>query len=278
VHTQPQPLITTNPHIAFVSPQPDPDRELQSAARELARMVADAGASGRTKIHVGFGDAEKSVLEIAERETATLIIIGSRRRAQTLMARAPCPVLVVPRDKGCASAERGEEDDAAGSIVCGVDDSADARLALRVAAQLSAQLEARLVVAHVVQVPIQPSRLAASPLSPMGVELEAGCRLLENVLEEEGLSDAEQRVEYGVPARRLADLADEEGAELIVVGSRGRGPFKAALLGSVSTKVIDAARCQVLVVPAGAAAQLGRSAHGALRMELPSRRVGPTSR
>jgi nucleotide-binding universal stress UspA family protein len=58
----------------------------------------------------------------------------------------------------------------------------------------------------------------------------------------------------GYPAERLADLADEEGAELIVVGSRGRGAFKAAFLGSVSTSLIGVARCPVLVVPPGAAA------------------------
>jgi nucleotide-binding universal stress UspA family protein len=40
---------------------------------------------------------------------------------------------------------------------------------------------------------------------------------------------------------------------MIVVGSRGRGAFKAAFLGSVSTSLIGIARCPVLVVPPGAA-------------------------
>jgi nucleotide-binding universal stress UspA family protein len=68
-----------------------------------------------------------------------------------------------------------------------------------------------------------------------------------------GLDQAEQRVLIGYPAERLADLADEEGAQMIVVGSRGRGAFKAAFLGSVSTTLIGVARCPVLVVPPGAA-------------------------
>jgi nucleotide-binding universal stress UspA family protein len=71
-----------------------------------------------------------------------------------------------------------------------------------------------------------------------------------------GLEEADRRVIVGHAAEGLADLADEEGAEMIVVGSRGRGAFKAAFLGSVSTNLIGVARCPVLVVPPGAA---GRS-------------------
>jgi nucleotide-binding universal stress UspA family protein len=56
----------------------------------------------------------------------------------------------------------------------------------------------------------------------------------------------------GFAADRLADLADEEEAEVIVVGCRGRGALKAAFLGSVSASLIGVARCPVMVVPAGA--------------------------
>jgi nucleotide-binding universal stress UspA family protein len=63
---------------------------------------------------------------------------------------------------------------------------------------------------------------------------------------------AERRVVSGFAAERLAELADEAAAELIVVGSRGRGGFKGAFLGSVSTSLIGVARCPVLVVPPGA--------------------------
>jgi nucleotide-binding universal stress UspA family protein len=68
-----------------------------------------------------------------------------------------------------------------------------------------------------------------------------------------GVEQADRRVVVGYAAEGLADLADEEGAEMIVVGSRGRGAFKAAFLGSVSTSLIGVARCPVLVVPPGAA-------------------------
>jgi nucleotide-binding universal stress UspA family protein len=57
---------------------------------------------------------------------------------------------------------------------------------------------------------------------------EAATRLVAEMAEAAGLEDAEQRVVSGIAAERLADLADEEEANMIVVGSRGRGACKAA--------------------------------------------------
>jgi hypothetical protein len=87
---------------------------------------------------------------------------------------------------------------------------------------------------------------------PIDALLASGKALLDKILEEEGIIDATRRVVVGFPGDRLADLADEEAAELIIVGARGRGAVKAACLGSVSTDVIGVARRPVLVVPSRA--------------------------
>jgi nucleotide-binding universal stress UspA family protein len=81
---------------------------------------------------------------------------------------------------------------------------------------------------------------------------ETAARLLDDVVAATDVVEAERRVGVGVPADRLADIADEEDAEFIVVGSRGRGAFKAAFLGSVSISLVGVARCPVLIVPPGA--------------------------
>jgi nucleotide-binding universal stress UspA family protein len=67
-----------------------------------------------------------------------------------------------------------------------------------------------------------------------------------------GVERAETQVLVGRPAERLAELADELEAELIVVGSRGQRPHQAVLVGSVSTELLGLAPCPVLVFPARA--------------------------
>jgi nucleotide-binding universal stress UspA family protein len=147
------------------------------------------------------------------------------------------------------------------SIVCGIDGSADSQAALSFADQLARRLGTRLVLAHVAE-PAPVPYAAAFPFGgsagrivvteEIESQTEAAERLLEQVALEAGLGDAERRVAVGLPGERLADLADEEDAEMIVVGSRGRGAFKAAFLGSVSNTLVGIARCPVVVVPRGA--------------------------
>jgi nucleotide-binding universal stress UspA family protein len=136
----------------------------------------------------------------------------------------------------------GKENEMNGSIVCGVDESADSQAALGVAARLAERLDARLVLAHVAE--FAPSHMPTMMSATTDGQKKAGERLLDQVAEEAGLPNAAKRAVVGFPAERLADLADEEDAELIVVGSRGRGRFKAAFLGSVSNSLVGVARCR----------------------------------
>jgi nucleotide-binding universal stress UspA family protein len=55
-------------------------------------------------------------------------------------------------------------------------------------------------------------------------------------------------VRLGDPAVVLAEVAADSGAELIVVGSRGRGAWRSAVLGSVSSDVARLAPCPVMIV------------------------------
>jgi nucleotide-binding universal stress UspA family protein len=146
------------------------------------------------------------------------------------------------------------------SIICGVDGSADSQAALAAAIDLAARLRLRLIMANVVE-PIHAPYVGSASLGGgmLRPELpttdqqeDAANELLVELSATLGVEQADRRVVVGYAAERLADLADEEEAELIVVGSRGRGAFKAAFLGSVSTSLIGVARCPVLVVPPGA--------------------------
>ena len=64
------------------------------------------------------------------------------------------------------------------------------------------------------------------------------------------ISDLETRVLDGDPRRAIVEEAKREGADLIVIGKRGRTPIQALLLGSTAEAIARGAQCPVLVVPA----------------------------
>ncbi|HEY7560647.1 MAG TPA: universal stress protein [Gaiellaceae bacterium] len=148
------------------------------------------------------------------------------------------------------------------SIVCGVDGSPDSNAAVAVAARMADRLGARLVLAHVAEPVLTYSHAVpfgglsnAAPLAReelMAAQEESGARMLEDAARGAGITDAVHRLAVGLPAEQLVEIADDEGAELIVVGSRGRGALKTAFLGSVSSSLVGIARCPVLIVPPGA--------------------------
>jgi nucleotide-binding universal stress UspA family protein len=120
-----------------------------------------------------------------------------------------------------------------GTIVCGIDGSADSQAAVKVAAQFADRLRSTLILAHVVQ-PVHVPYAAAYPFGgiagPMTMteetesEEEAAAKLLERVAVGAGLTDAETSVTIGHPAERLADLADEEDADLMSSVREGAAP------------------------------------------------------
>jgi nucleotide-binding universal stress UspA family protein len=136
-------------------------------------------------------------------------------------------------------------------LICGVDDSGGSREAVRVAAGLAATLEAELLVVHVGSVPVVPgtSRVPGGPAELTALAREDAERLLERVARESGVLDARRRVALGAAVDVLSGIAADEQADLLVVGSRGQGHLRAALLGSVSAGLCRSAPCPVVVVP-----------------------------
>ena len=65
---------------------------------------------------------------------------------------------------------------------------------------------------------------------------------------ERGAAEVEGEVKRGPPARTIVEFAEERGADAIVMGSRGLGDVSGLLLGSVSHKVCNLARCTCIAV------------------------------
>ncbi len=137
-------------------------------------------------------------------------------------------------------------------IVVGVDESEQAAEAVRRAVAYARRWEAELHVVHVTH--ISGAVLAALEQVPQGLaELrEAQQRMVWERIDPllAGLAGA-KRVELdGYPPDTLVAYAQRVGADLIVVGNRGRGELASLVLGSTSHRVSHIARCDVLIVKA----------------------------
>jgi nucleotide-binding universal stress UspA family protein len=139
----------------------------------------------------------------------------------------------------------------AGTILCGVNESAGARSAARVAGALSKRLELRLVLVHVADAFTVADGSAGNDESVTTMQARSGGkRLLDQLTAEQDLIGAEQRIEVGDPAERLAQVAAGERAALIVVGARAqRRRWRPTLRSDLSRDIAGLTPCPVLVVP-----------------------------
>lgn len=139
-----------------------------------------------------------------------------------------------------------------GSLICCVDDSDAAGSAVHVAGILAEKLDLELVLLHV-QPPTEAPGVSAAPAGQQRLreaEMHDAEELLGRIARDHGLGpEVRRRAEIGPAADRILDVCAEERAELVVLGSRGRGGLKAALLGSVSSKVAAHAPCPCVIVP-----------------------------
>lgn len=139
-------------------------------------------------------------------------------------------------------------------LVC-TDGSAHAIKAAQRAVEIAGQGEVRLLLVHVANgmkadgpyvMPWQMEREELSAFSGQRAEQETALKQTAKVLEEAGLPYRLLR-EQGHPGGRIVQVAEREGADLIIVGSRGLSVLKALLLGSVSDHVVHNASCSVLI-------------------------------
>ena len=133
-------------------------------------------------------------------------------------------------------------------IVIATDGSPGAREALETGLMLARESGALVTFVFVRH---GPSSLLGSPLYQRSLSEEmrhARSALAEaETLAVEAGVESESEIVEGHPAERVIELARVRDAELIVVGSRGRGGIAGALLGSVSTELVQKADRPVLV-------------------------------
>jgi nucleotide-binding universal stress UspA family protein len=144
-------------------------------------------------------------------------------------------------------------------IVLAADGSREAESAAQVAAELADKTASEL---HVVYVEVVPYFAKYSAGTTMGFDRQLYEKIEEKIEQEAqqtlrkltwrvkvgGGAVAEDHLRMGAPGEEIVELAEAIGAGLIVMGTRGRGGMRRALMGSVSDSVVRFAHCPVLVV------------------------------
>ncbi len=142
-------------------------------------------------------------------------------------------------------------------ILLPVDGSAASLEAVRQALRLVRDgLQASLVLANVQEpATLYEMLLAHDPEVIEQVSAQAGLHLLQpaQALVREAGVPYEIEVASGDPAHTLIDILENFGCDMVVMGARGQGTLRSALLGSVSHEVLHAAQVPVTIVKQAAA-------------------------
>jgi len=216
--------------------------EDHTAARGLARAVDEL-------------DPELIVVGSTRRGAVGSVLLGST--AERVIHSSSCPVAVVPN---------GYEKPADGvqTIGAAYSDTEEGHEALHAAASLARAAGAKLRAITVLD-PEHAGEESGGLMAgqhgdtaPVEGEAARGRLAREQELRDAvaavaGDLDAEVDILVNEPADGL--VAASERLDLLVMGSRGLGPKRAVVLGSVSRKVVDRAACPVLVLPRGASAK-----------------------
>ena len=136
-------------------------------------------------------------------------------------------------------------------VLLASDGSEEALAAARSAAILAKKFDASLTILNV----YAPASQALPASSAPGLNADARREQAQDVIVGETGRTVDQagvhyvaRKEIGHPAETIIGVAEEDGADLIVLGSRGLGDVKRFLLGSVADRVAHHAHCPVLIV------------------------------
>jgi nucleotide-binding universal stress UspA family protein len=144
-------------------------------------------------------------------------------------------------------------------VLVAVDFSEDSQAAVRWACRFSDPADTRLVLLHVVHDPVETpgfyrtkSSLELLPMQDIAETMMAEflAALIEKDPELECLKSAETQLVAGLPPGRIVEVANQLGAEMIVIGSRGMTGLPHLMLGSVAERVVEMAHRPVVVVKA----------------------------
>ncbi|WP_336158015.1 universal stress protein [Amycolatopsis sp. VC5-11] len=236
--------------VLFEGIQQDGDR-IAAEARELALSV-DPSLEVRTEV---FTDSAPALL-IDRSKKARMLVLGRTgtggftgmlvgATTSAVAGHAACPVAVIRGRHGDGPVPQD------GPVAVGVDGSPNSEAAIAVAFEEASFRQVPLVAVHAWADVVYDSTDSAARLLPQWETLQPSEeRLLAQRLAgwQEKYPDVEVQRKLVRDRPRHVLLDESDRAQLLVVGSRGRGGFAGMLLGSTSQALVHHSSCPVLVV------------------------------
>jgi nucleotide-binding universal stress UspA family protein len=222
------------------------------------------GVPGVTFEGVSDTSPARALHRAAEEADAAMIVLGATHRteegrlrggtmAEAVIHAAPCAVAMVPAGYAEAAESRP-----LGLVTAAVDGGDETERVARVAGRIARRAGGSLRLVSVSDVPFTHGPAFAGSMgysSMKEVVKETVRETLERAAEAAGPGvELDIRVGEGDVAEAVA--LHSEGADLLVIGSRGYGPLRRVVLGTASGKILRAATCPVLVVPRRTAEEL----------------------
>ncbi len=246
----------------FVSLRPAPgamvpQEEVRTLSEEALESVAEGVRTRHAELTVTSAVFEEPPVTslITESEQARMLVLGTRGHggwaglllgsvAIQVTSHAACPVVAVPADVRPRPQEKP-------TIVVGVDGSKLSAQAVDFAFRQAELTGDRVLAVHAWRSPASTYEGGLGPLMFDPVEIEESAQVLvaeslAGAIEDHPDVEVATRLISGQSARAL--LVAAESADLLVLGSRGRGGFAGLLLGSVSQGVLHHAHCPVAIV------------------------------
>ncbi|MGE0447829.1 MAG: universal stress protein, partial [Vicinamibacterales bacterium] len=261
-----RPLATPVPEIPPVGfDAPAVPDELHAVRQQLEQAARDRVGSGvDVDVAVTTGDPVDGILDCAQTRAIDLLVMGTHGTAgfrrlllgsvtEKILRKASCAVLTVPPGAHAPTARPFAH------LLAAVDFSDCSLRAVTVAASVASAAGAALTLMHVLEWPwheTSDTTLQGMPLAQAQAAadyrryLETSARERLDALAESAMpgSRVNTRVAFGRSYREILDAATETGADLLVLGVRGRGPVDLAFFGSTANHLVRSAGCPVLTV------------------------------